>query len=290
MFTPLTDMIEQAIPNAAFQISLFHILFKVVTGLLLMPFVSLVVKLTYRIIPIQEHESEFRLKYLDKKLIGSPAVMTLQVGKEVDRLAGFVRGNLDLSLKGLAAHDASKNSEISDNEEVIDYLTGEITDYLTRASVEELPPEVSEYLGCVYSAINDLEQIGDHALRLMEENEKNLEEKLIYSDEASKELEDISAQVLSLLDTAMACFSRREITLEQWSLIKKAQRKVVRMSSQAQSNHMERLRDKKCTFEQGLTFVESLNSLSRIVNHVANIAETMLSAEVRGGLPGQNVG
>ena len=290
MFTPLTDMIEQAIPNAAFQISLFHILFKVVTGLLLMPFVSLVVKLTYRIIPIQEHESEFRLKYLDKKLIGSPAVMTLQVGKEVDRLAGFVRGNLDLSLKGLAAHDASKNSEISDNEEVIDYLTGEITDYLTRASVEELPPEVSEYLGCVYSAINDLEQIGDHALRLMEENEKNLEEKLIYSDEASKELEDISAQVLSLLDTAMACFSRREITLEQWSLIKKEQRKVVRMSSQAQSNHMERLRDKKCTFEQGLTFVESLNSLSRIVNHVANIAETMLSAEVRGGLPGQNVG
>ena len=290
MFTPLTDMIEQAIPNAAFQISLFHILFKVVTGLLLMPFVSLVVKLTYRIIPIQEHESEFRLKYLDKKLIGSPAVMTLQVGKEVDRLAGFVRGNLDLSLKGLAAHDASKNSEISDNEEVIDYLTGEITDYLTRASVEELPPEVSEYLGCVYSAINDLEQIGDHALRLMEENEKNLEEKLIYSDEASKELEDISAQVLSILDTAMACFSRREITLEQWSLIKKAQRKVVRMSSQAQSNHMERLRDKKCTFEQGLTFVESLNSLSRIVNHVANIAETMLSAEVRGGLPGQNVG
>ena len=263
MFTPLTDMIEQAIPNAAFQISLFHILL---------------------------HESEFRLKYLDKKLIGSPAVMTLQVGKEVDRLAGFVRGNLDLSLKGLAAHDASKNSEISDNEEVIDYLTGEITDYLTRASVEELPPEVSEYLGCVYSAINDLEQIGDHALRLMEENEKNLEEKLIYSDEASKELEDISAQVLSLLDTAMACFSRREITLEQWSLIKKAQRKVVRMSSQAQSNHMERLRDKKCTFEQGLTFVESLNSLSRIVNHVANIAETMLSAEVRGGLPGQNVG
>ena len=216
--------------------------------------------------------------------------MTLQVGKEVDRLAGFVRGNLDLSLKGLAAHDASKNSEISDNEEVIDYLTGEITDYLTRASVEELPPEVSEYLGCVYSAINDLEQIGDHALRLMEENEKNLEEKLIYSDEASKELEDISAQVLSLLDTAMACFSRREITLEQWSLIKKEQRKVVRMSSQAQSNHMERLRDKKCTFEQGLTFVESLNSLSRIVNHVANIAETMLSAEVRGGLPGQNVG
>ena len=36
---------------------------------------------------------------------------------------------------------------------------------------------------------------------------------------------------------------------------------------------MERLQEKTCTFEQGLTFVESLNSLTRIVNHVMNIAE-----------------
>jgi Na+/phosphate symporter len=124
----------------------------------------------------------------------------------------------------------------------------------------------------------------------MQENEKNLEDKLVYSDEASKELKDLSLQVLDLLDTAIAVFSSREITLEQWSLIKKEQRKIMRMSSQAQNNHMERLRDKKCTFEQGLTFVESLNSLSRIVNHISNIAESMLSAEVRGGLPGANVG
>ena len=263
MFTPLTDMIEQAIPNAAFQISLFHILFKVVTGLLLMPFVSLVVKLTYRIIPIQEHESEFRLKYLDKKLIGSPAVMTLQI---VITLLILVPGHCFTDV-------------------VYGYVTMGVCAYVLDLIILGKESTVQVL---VFS--DRIEQIGDHALRLMEENEKNLEEKLIYSDEASKELEDISAQVLSLLDTAMACFSRREITLEQWSLIKKAQRKVVRMSSQAQSNHMERLRDKKCTFEQGLTFVESLNSLSRIVNHVANIAETMLSAEVRGGLPGQNVG
>ena len=38
-------------------------------------------------------------------------------------------------------------------------------------------------------------------------------------------------------------------------------------------NHMERLQEKTCTFEQGLTFIESLNSLMRIVNHVMNIAE-----------------
>ena len=38
---------------------------------------------------------------------------------------------------------------------------------------------------------------------------------------------------------------------------------------------MERLRLKECTFAQGLTFVESLNSFSRIVNHASNIAEVV---------------
>ena len=285
IMTPLTDIIEKMIPSAAFQVSLYHILFKVVTGLILLPLVNLVVKLTYKIIPVQAHESEFRLKYLDKKLIGAPSVMTLQMGKEVDRLGDIVIGNLRLSLRTLLGKENGKNKVISENEEVIDYLTGEITEYLTRATVEELPGNISEYLGCVYSAINDLEQIGDHALRILEESETNSDQKMSYSAEAEAELQEIAELDLELLGNALSCFSARKITLEQWSVLQKGAREVVRLSGQAQNNHMERLRDKKCTFEQGLTFVEVLNSLSRIVNHVSNIAETVLGAELRAGLP-----
>ena len=36
---------------------------------------------------------------------------------------------------------------------------------------------------------------------------------------------------------------------------------------------MERMKSGKCGSEQGLTFIEALNSYSRIVNHVSNIAE-----------------
>ena len=109
-----------------------------------LPLVNQVVKLTYKIIPIQEHESEFRLKYLDKNMIGSPVVMTLQVEKEVCRLADIVRHNLDMAATGLVTQDLKNSQLISDNEEVIDYLTGEITEYLTKASVAEMPANVSE--------------------------------------------------------------------------------------------------------------------------------------------------
>ena len=55
--------------------------------------------------------------------------------------------------------------------------------------------------------------------------------------------------------------------------LKLKERSIMKMAARAQTNHMERLQEKKCTFEQGLTFVEALNSFTRIVNHVMNIAE-----------------
>lgn len=46
---------------------------------------------------------------------------------------------------------------------------------------------------------------------------------------------------------------------------------------------MERLKNKECGFEQGLTFVEVLNSYLRIVNHTVNIEEAC-GSEVLVGL------
>ena len=289
ILTPLTAAIERLIAAPAFQVSAFHILFKVVTGLILLPLVNYVVKLTYRLIPVQEHESALRLKYIDKNMIGSPAVLTLQVGREVDRMADLVRGNLLDAGEGLINHDIEKAQKIRDDEEVIDFLAGEITEYLSKVSGIEMPAEVAEYLSCVYHAINDLEQIGDHCIKLLVQNERNVDQKLTYTDEAKAELKGILDEDLRLLDAACERFSKREVTLEHWSAMQKGSRRVVRLTGEAQSNHMDRMRRSACSFDQGLTFVESLNSLSRIVNHISNIEEVVLGAEVRAGLPASSI-
>lgn len=273
MFTPLTDVIERMVPNSVFQISVFHILFKVVTGVLLLPCVNLVVKWTYKIIPKQAHESAFRLEYIDKNMVGSPAVMSLQVGREVQRMADVVRKNLVDASEGLINHDLSNANQIREGEQVIDYLASEITDYLAQVNSLELPVSVSQYLGCVFHAINDLEQIGDHAIKILEQNEKCCEYAQHYTEEAKEELREIYQLDAELLDETVKRFLNREVTVEQWFAIKKKERKIIKRVTKAQSNHMERLRLKECTFDQGLTFVEALNSLSRIVNHASNIAE-----------------
>ena len=270
---PITQMIERVIPDPVFQIAVYHIIFKVVTGVILLPLVNVVVKWTYRIIPKQAHESAFRFEYIDPNMVGSPAVLSLQVGREVERMCDMVRKNVSDAAEGLIQNDIMSAKVIREREQVIDYLASEITDYLTKVNALQLPQSVSNYMGCVFHVINDLEQIGDHAIKILVQTEKCVEMGQAYSQAAQDELRQIYQMDMDLLDKTMKLFRGQRPTPEGWLDMKLQERTITKLAVKAQSNHMERLQEKTCTFEQGLTFVESLNSLTRIVNHVMNIAE-----------------
>ena len=162
---------------------------------------------------------------------------------------------------------------IREREQVIDYLASEITDYLTKVNALRLPQSVSNYMGCVFHVINDLEQIGDHAIKILVQTAKCGEMGQAYSQAGQDELRQIYLMVMDLLDKTMKLFRGQRPTPESWLDMKLQERTIMKLAVKAQSNHMERLQEKTCTFEQGLTFIESLNSLMRIVNHVMNIAE-----------------
>ena len=270
---PITQMIERVIPDPVFQIAVYHIIFKVGTGVILLPLVNVVVKWTYRIIPKQAHESAFRFEYIDPNMVGSPAVLSLQVGREVERMCDMVRKNVSDAAEGLIQNDIMSANVIREREQVIDYLASEITDYLTKVNALQLPQSVSNYMGCVFHVINDLEQIGDHAIKILVQTEKCVEMGQAYSQAAQDELRQIYQMDMDLLDKTMKLFRGQRPTPEGWLDMKLQERTITKLAVKAQSNHMERLQEKTCTFEQGLTFVESLNSLTRIVNHVMNIAE-----------------
>ena len=270
---PITQMFERVIPDPVFQIAVYHIIFKVVTGVILLPLVNVVVKWTYRIIPKQAHESAFRFEYIDPNMVGSPAVLSLQVGREVERMCDMVRKNVSDAAEGLIQNDIMSANVIREREQVIDYLASEITDYLTKVNALQLPQSVSNYMGCVFHVINDLEQIGDHAIKILVQTEKCVEMGQAYSQAAQDELRQIYQMDMDLLDKTMKLFRGQRPTPESWLDMKLQERTIMKLAVKAQSNHMERLQEKTCTFEQGLTFIESLNSLMRIVNHVMNIAE-----------------
>ena len=278
MLTPLTQTIVANVKSAAFQVSFFHIMFKLVTGVILLMLTKYIVQITYRILPKQAHESAFRFEYIDEHLAGDPSVMALQVAKEIGRTANLVRDNVSHAAEALMTGNVKKAHDINDNEEVIDYLTGAIIDFVTKVSGGEMPEKVSNYLGSVFQIMNELEQIGDHAVKILNNAEKTAETKQSFSEDAINEFNIIYTEDLRLLDRAIRHYVERVPDDGLLAEARGAEKAIGRMSSEAQANHVKRMQDGVCTSELGFTFVESVNSLTRIANHIESIAELGVEA------------
>ena len=270
---PYTQFIESAIPDPMFQVSVVHIIFKVVSAAVLLPLTNQVVKLTYLLVPKQKHEDACRLEYIDVHLVGSPSVTLLQIRNEVERMAELVRTNIQLSTSALLSSRVADAKPIEDNEAVIDYLTDAISDFLVKLNVREMNDGDAQYVNRVFQTLSDLERIGDYAEKLLHLTEQQEEKKVIYSASALQELAVINDNATQLFDDAVAGFYRQDVHLDQLKRMAKTQRQLRKLTNQSQLNHMERLRTGQCSVEAGILFGEILNSLSRIGGHSINIAE-----------------
>ena len=273
LVTPYTQFIARIIPDPAFQVSMIHILFKVVSAAVLLPCTGLVVKLTYKLVPKQVHEDAARLEFLDVNLVGAPSVTLLQIRSEVDRMAKLVRENTIMGMDDVLGHKTENAQTMRDNESVIDFLTDAISDFLVKLNVQELSGQDARYVRRVYQALTDLERIGDYAEKLMKLTERSNDENLIYSESARKEMTEIYDNALRLYDQAAERFYHQDASLEELKKLAKIQRDIRKLTSQSQLNHMDRMRSGECSTEAGIVFGELLNCLNRIGGHAINIAE-----------------
>lgn len=273
MVLPYTDLVERLIPDPMFQVSVIHILFKVVSAAILLPCTNLVVKLTYKLIPKQKHEDAARLEYIDVNLVGNPSVSLLQIRSEVDRMSKLVGENISLAMDGVLSNEVRNAQTITENESVIDYLTDAISDYLVKFNVHELSTQEAMYVNRVYQALNDLERIGDYAEHLLHVNERSTEKNLAYSEVARTEAMELYDNVKELYANATARFYSQDIGIDELKHLARLERENRKKAKQAQQNHMDRLRAGECSAEAGIMFGEVLNSLNRIGGHSINIAE-----------------
>ena len=277
MLTPYTDLLERLIPDPMFQVSVVHILFKVVAAVILLPCTNLVVKLTYKLIPKQKHEDAARLEFIDVNLVGNPSVSLLQIRSEVDRMAKLVEENLSLAMECILSGEPRHAETITENEGVIDYLTDAISDYLVKFNVQELSTTDANYVRRVFQVLSDLERIGDYAEHLLHLSERCTEKDLAYSDAARQEVSDMYDNVKQLYSAAVARFHTQDLGIDSLKHLARLERENRKKAKQAQQNHMDRLRAGECSAEAGIMFGEVLTSLNRVGGHSINIAEAAVA-------------
>ena len=272
LFTPYTDWLTSLSTDGSVQVAAGHIIFKVVTALFLLPFIKQIVKISEKIVPQKEHESEMRFTYIDPKVTDNPITTSLQVVAEVERMAEVVRKNIVLTGEAFIHSDLSHEREILDNEELTNWLNHSISDFLVNVTSHEINADTSERIVRVFHTITDLERIGDHALNVMERTQNAIDAEMNFTEEGFNEFKSVYEKVLELYDRSVEAFVNNRLTDAEGQYLHSLEDSIDSETNQAQDNHVQRLREKKCSTQSGVVFTKVLQDLERMGDHAYNVA------------------
>lgn len=276
LLTPYTDLIAKLSADSVVQVSICHIIFKVVTALVLLPFTKQIVELSYKVFPKKEEKQQFALRYIDENLISDPLVATRQVGMEVRRMVALVRDNFVMANEGMLYSEVKDSELITKNEDEINFLNKKITEFLIRVGQLESSYEMQKQSMNYFRILIELERIGDHAMGLLEKTQTALDKNLIYSEQAKEEINVIYHTVLDLFDRSIECFYGEGISREELKVLHHLENKVDILARRSQDNHVIRLRRQQCSIETGILFDEVLRDLERVSDRSYNIAHMAL--------------
>ncbi|MBR3738045.1 MAG: Na/Pi cotransporter family protein, partial [Eubacterium sp.] len=224
--------------NGSVEVATCHILFKVITALVLLPFVPQIVKLSERVFKPREHETALRFQFIDKKITENTTATVLQIGSEVERMAKLVRNNFVLACEGYLASSLDDEQKIRDNEELINWLNHNISDFMVTVCSGKMPAEDSEYVGKLFHVITDLERIGDHAENILNRTKMITESDMDFSEDSKQEVKELYETVLELLDRSIGCFVNKELNDFQEHELHNLENRVDDLTLKAQDNHV----------------------------------------------------
>ena len=273
VFTPYTSLLERISDNVSVQISATHIIFNVVSTVILFPFANVLIKIACILIPDKEPEdSKLEFKFYDAHLLTTPPVAVEQIGKEVVRMAKLARDNFDRAAVALINNDTSKKEKVESVEEVINFLNHGITKNLVKINALDLDYVDAKYIGRLFHVVNDIERIGDHAVNLIDAEIVRNSEKLAISESAVEELETMRKCVMDLLDASIASFEKQELTFDEAKNIETLETISDNLKDKYQDAHLQRLNEEHCETRAGMMFVNTLIDFERVGDHAKNIA------------------
>ena len=273
LLTPYVEWIEKLSPDPMAQIAISHIVFNIVSTVIMFPFANILVKLSCLLVPGKDDsESEMHCKFIDDRLLNTPPFAVMQVSKEVARMAKLARDNFETSAHALINRSNKDLDKVMENEEIINYLNHHITSYLVKLNALDITDSDSDYIARVFHAINDIERVGDHAINLAEAAQHNIGEGLKFSDPAREELNQLCGSVVTLLERSMAAFDNQSLSDDEAKELSDLEEHIDDLTLECQDSHIFRLNRKECNTEAGMLYLNTITDFERVGDHAINIA------------------
>ena len=255
------------------SIAIFHTAFNVVTTFVLLPFSKLLIKLAY--ILVKDKESAVQVAYIDPILIqSSPSVAIAECANLTTEMCTLSKTTLDLAIENLYNYDPKIADTIVENEGIIDKYEDRLGTYLVQLSAHSLSKADSIKISKLLHTIGEFERLSDHAINILKVSEELATKKIVFSKEATAEIEVISKAVSEILTITADSFV--ENNMENAVNVEPLEQVIDGLIAGTKANHITRLQAGACTIELGFVLSDLLNNYSRVSDHCSNIAVAII--------------
>ena len=278
LFRTLTlKVISYLIPiNVAKQVALAHTIFNLITTIILLPFSNLLIKVANRTIPGMEEEF-FGIKYIDNRILETPSIAVVSAIKETLHMGNIAKESVQNALEGYMENDSKKIEDSYKLEGVIDEIEREMAEYLVKLSSTNISSENRRITNELFSTINDIERVGDHAENIAELAQQKIDNKISFTGEALGEIKEMGDLTLEAYTKALDAMAT--LNMDTAREVLDIENKVDAMEKEFRYNHIDRLNCKECMAESAVIFLDAISNLERITDHSANIALMVLDRE-----------
>ena len=259
------------------QIANFHTLFNVGTTIVLLPFTKLLVALAEKLVPESKNakSEKLTLTFIDDRLLETPPIAAVNVKKEIFKMAGIAKENINIAMDMMLTGDLGKTELLKENEDALNFLNKSITSFLIKLMSRNITRADEKALGSYYHVVVDIERVGDYAENIMEYAEKLKKEERGFSPDAAAELLEVKTTINSLFDSSLDAFMN--LDLSRLTEVDVLENSIDKASEELESKHIERVKKGECNPEVGSIYLQAVSNLERVGDHITNIAFSIKS-------------
>ncbi|MBQ8636892.1 MAG: Na/Pi cotransporter family protein [Clostridia bacterium] len=256
---------------SAIDIAAIHTLFNILSTVVLLPFSSLIEKLSVKTIKAKKDEHKLDVfDTLDERFLHIPSFAVEKCKDLVCDMAKISLNTYTIAVELIENYSNEKFNEIAKLEEMVDKYEDKTSTYLVKITGNEMSSKDSRVVTELLHCIGDIERISDHALNIAEAAKEISDKEITFSEKAKKDIYIISSAVSEIL-----CLAIDALTNENVDICKKVEpleQVIDRLMRKIKNSHISRLRQGDCTIELGFILSDLLTNLERVADHCSNIA------------------
>jgi len=243
-----------------------HTIFNLLSAVIFLPFTGLYVKFLEAFIRSKDEIIESRLNEL---LLSSPIAAFRATLEELILTIETTKRMFGNAVNPIMTDDEILLKTLERDEERVNLAQRDVTRYIIENAKSVLSDKESPLISAFINSINNAERIGDHSVDIGKFALAKIERKYTFSETTYEELRNLQTKVDEMFDKTIIGLKTTNVEMLEECI--RLENEIDILAKNYIFNHNKRLEAGQCKIEAGILFVDIINHIERIADHLYNI-------------------